>query len=145
MSQTRSGQVAFCALMLSGAIAVAGALPAGALGLFEINLIPGPGLQANPAALDAFRRAAAEWEAQISNPIRVNVTADLGTFSDPNIIGATGYGSENLNLDYTTVRDRLVARATRMLGDAAAAEDVVQEAFRRLHGTPLNEIDDVGG
>ena len=41
--------------------------------------------------------------------------------------------------------DRLVARATRMLGDAAAAEDVVQEAFRRLHGTPLNEIDDVGG
>ncbi len=32
-----------------------------------------------------------------------------------------------------------------MLGDAAAAEDVVQEAFRRLHGTPLDEIDDVGG
>jgi hypothetical protein len=113
MSQTRSGQVAFCALMLSGAMAVAGALPASALGLFEINLIPGPGLQANPAALDAFRRAAAEWESQISNPIRVNVTADLGTFSDPNIIGATGYGSENLNLDYTTVRDRLVARASR--------------------------------
>ena len=41
--------------------------------------------------------------------------------------------------------DRLVARATRMLGDSAAAEDVVQEAFRRLSGTPLNEIDDVGG
>ena len=41
--------------------------------------------------------------------------------------------------------DRLVARATRMLGDAAAAEDVVQEAFRRLDATPLNEIDDVGG
>jgi RNA polymerase sigma-70 factor (ECF subfamily) len=41
--------------------------------------------------------------------------------------------------------DRLIARATRMLGDAAAAEDVVQEAFRRLHGIPLDEIDDVGG
>jgi RNA polymerase sigma-70 factor (ECF subfamily) len=41
--------------------------------------------------------------------------------------------------------DRLLARATRMLGDAAAAEDVVQEAFRRLHTIPLNEIDDVGG
>src|SRR5690349_12126028 len=39
----------------------------------------------------------------------------------------------------------MVARATRMLGDAAAAEDVVQEAFRRLHGTPLDEIDDIGG
>jgi RNA polymerase sigma-70 factor (ECF subfamily) len=41
--------------------------------------------------------------------------------------------------------DRLVARATRMLGDAAAADDVVQEAFRRLSATPLDEIDDVGG
>lgn len=41
--------------------------------------------------------------------------------------------------------DRLVARATRMLGDAAAAEDVVQEAFRRLSATPMDEIDDVGG
>ena len=41
--------------------------------------------------------------------------------------------------------DRLVARATRMLGDAAAAEDVVQEAFRRLFATPMDEIDDVGG
>jgi RNA polymerase sigma-70 factor (ECF subfamily) len=41
--------------------------------------------------------------------------------------------------------ERLVGRATRMLGDAAAAEDVVQEAFRRLHAVPLDEIDDVGG
>jgi len=76
-------------------------------------VIPGPGLQANQPALDAFRRAAAEWEAHISNPIRVNVTADLGTFSDPNIIGSTGFGAENLNLDYTTVRDKMVARAIR--------------------------------
>lgn len=119
MSQTRSGQHALCALILSSA-AVSCALPAHALGLFEINLIPGPGLQANQAALDAFRRAAAEWESQISNPIRVNVTADLGTFSDPNIIGSTGYGSENLNLDYTTVRDRMVARANRP-GDSILA------------------------
>src|SRR5262245_28272724 len=41
--------------------------------------------------------------------------------------------------------DRLVARAARMLGDGSAAEDVVQEAFRRLTRVPLNEIDDVGG
>jgi hypothetical protein len=113
MSQMRSGQRAFCALILSGVTAVGYALPASGLGLFEINLIPGPGLQANQGALDAFRRAAAEWEAQISTPIRVNVSADLGTFTDPNIIGATGYGNENLNLDYTSVRDRLVARASR--------------------------------
>jgi RNA polymerase sigma-70 factor, ECF subfamily len=41
--------------------------------------------------------------------------------------------------------DRLVARAARMLADRSAAEDVVQDAFRRLHGVPLQEIDDVGG
>jgi len=40
---------------------------------------------------------------------------------------------------------RLVARANRMLGDAGAAEDVVQEAFRRLARVPLDEIEDVGG
>src|SRR5260221_4626931 len=74
----------FCALLVAGA--VAWGAPVWGLGLFEINLIPGPGLQANPDALAAFRRAAAEWEAQISNPIRVNVSADLGTFADPNII-----------------------------------------------------------
>jgi hypothetical protein len=111
MTQANAARRAFCALIVAGAAACA--LPARGLGLFEINLIPGPGLQANPDALAAFRRAAAEWESRISNPIRVNVSADLGTFSDNNIIGATGYGSENLNLDYTTVRDKMVARASR--------------------------------
>jgi hypothetical protein len=99
---------AWCALVLGAA-----AWPVSAVGLFKINLIPGAALQANPLALQAFDRAAAEWEAYISTPIKVNNTADLGTFTDPSIIGATGYGSENLNLDYTTVRDRLVARAAR--------------------------------
>ncbi len=41
--------------------------------------------------------------------------------------------------------DRLVARATRILADRASAEDVVQEAFRRLSGVPIDEINDVGG
>jgi RNA polymerase sigma-70 factor (ECF subfamily) len=41
--------------------------------------------------------------------------------------------------------DRLVGRAARLLADRGAAEDVVQDAFRRLHGVPLDEIDDVGG
>jgi RNA polymerase sigma-70 factor (ECF subfamily) len=39
----------------------------------------------------------------------------------------------------------MVERATRMLADRAAAEDVVQEAFRRLDGVPVGEISDVGG
>ena len=41
--------------------------------------------------------------------------------------------------------DRLVARARRMLREQAAAEDVVQEAYRRLHQVPIDEIGDVGG
>jgi hypothetical protein len=111
MDKAKCAGRAFCALILSGA--AVGAFPARAVGLFEINLIPGTTLQANQPALDAFRRAASEWEAHISTPIRVNVTADLGTFTDPNTIGSTGFGSENLNLDYTTVRDKMVARAVR--------------------------------
>jgi RNA polymerase sigma-70 factor (ECF subfamily) len=39
----------------------------------------------------------------------------------------------------------MVARATRMLADEAAAEDVVQEAFRRLDQVRPDEIGDVGG
>jgi RNA polymerase sigma-70 factor (ECF subfamily) len=46
---------------------------------------------------------------------------------------------------WTANHARLVARATRMLADQAAAEDIVQEAFRRLHEVPLDEIEDVGG
>jgi RNA polymerase sigma-70 factor (ECF subfamily) len=42
-------------------------------------------------------------------------------------------------------RERLLARATRMLHDPAAAEDVVQDAFRRLHDVPIEEINDLGG
>jgi RNA polymerase sigma-70 factor (ECF subfamily) len=41
--------------------------------------------------------------------------------------------------------ERLVARAARMLADEGAAEDVVQEAFRRLARVPMEEIEDVGG
>jgi hypothetical protein len=131
MNQAKAARRALCALFACAAAASCAPLAQG-VGLFEINLIPGPGLQANPDALASFRRAAADWESRISNPIRINVTADLGTFSDPNIIGATGYGSENLNLDYTTVRDKLVARASRpgndilnYLPDSAHARAIV--------------------
>jgi hypothetical protein len=103
-------RLAACALVLA---AIGTAPPARATGLFQINLIPGPGLASNPDALAAFQRAAGEWEAAISNPIKVNITADLGAFSDPRIIGATGYGDENLNLNYTTVRDAMAARSVR--------------------------------
>ena len=46
---------------------------------------------------------------------------------------------------WRTHHDRLVARATRMLTDRGAAEDVVQEAYRRLSAVPIEEINDIGG
>ena len=42
-------------------------------------------------------------------------------------------------------RRYVLGLATRMLGDPAAAEDVVQEAFDRLLQVQLSEIDDVRG
>jgi RNA polymerase sigma-70 factor, ECF subfamily len=41
-------------------------------------------------------------------------------------------------------RGALVGLATRMLGDRAGAEDVVQEAFGRFAVAPIDDIDDVG-
>jgi RNA polymerase sigma-70 factor, ECF subfamily len=46
---------------------------------------------------------------------------------------------------WRTYHARLVVQATRTLRDPAAAEDVVQEAFRALGKVPVDEIDDVGG
>lgn len=102
-------RIVFCAL----AAAMLGSTSAQAAGLFQIHLDMGPELSANPGALAAFERAAAEWEAQISSPIRINISAELGTFTDPNIIGSTDLGAAPLNLDYTTVRARMMARAGR--------------------------------
>ena len=89
------------------------ASPAMAIGQFEIHLEPGPTLAANQPALDAFERAAQEWEARISTPIRINIDADLENVADTNVIGSTGFGSENLNLNYTQVRDAMAARSSR--------------------------------
>jgi hypothetical protein len=98
---------------VAGVLIAAAAPGALAVGDFEIHLYMGSGLTANPAAVAAFERAAADWESRISNPIRVNIEAELGTFDNPNIIGATGYGDEQLNLPYGPVRDAMAARAGR--------------------------------
>jgi hypothetical protein len=74
---------------------------------FHIALVPDAGLAANPAALDAFRRAAAQWEAVISSPVTVTIGAGLANLGDPDLIGQTR--PTTLSGSYTRVRDAIVA------------------------------------
>jgi hypothetical protein len=88
-------------------------LAASRLGLFaervvsglHIELVPDAGLAANPAALGAFGRAAAQWEAVISTPVTVTVNAGLEDLGDSRIIGQTL--SRTFSGDYDTFRDAL--------------------------------------
>ena len=78
-----------------------------ALAGFQIDLVPDAGLAANPAALDAFRRAAGQWEAVISSPVVVTVDAGLSDLGDSHIIGQTV--SRRFYAPYPTIRDAIVA------------------------------------
>jgi hypothetical protein len=91
----------------------------GARSVFDIVIQPGPGLTANPAALDAFNRAAAQWELYISDPITVVINADLSSMGFPGPLGVTS--NQATLLDYTTVRDALVADAADEADDAITA------------------------
>src|SRR5689334_19911499 len=57
----------------------------------------------------------------------------------------TAAADRDFDVAWRTYRPRLVAQAARTLHDHAAAEDVVQEAFRRLSAVPVDEIADTGG
>ncbi|HYC54650.1 MAG TPA: NF038122 family metalloprotease [Candidatus Binatia bacterium] len=57
-------------------------------GGFSIELVAGPGIAANAAALAAFERAAAQWEAVFSDPMTVSINVDLTDLGSPTIIGA---------------------------------------------------------
>jgi hypothetical protein len=89
------------------AIARRSVLAVSAAGSLDIELVPDAGLAANPAALDAFRRAAAQWEAVISTPVTVTIGAGLADLGDPGLIGQTRPMS--LSGPYTRIRDAIVA------------------------------------
>ncbi len=74
---------------------------------FDIQLDASPGLSANPAALSAFERAAAAWEARIADPITIVIKADLEPLG-PAIIGSTS--SIYLSGDnFAEIRDAMAA------------------------------------
>jgi hypothetical protein len=89
-------------------------LAASRLGLFavpalsglHIVLVPDAGLAANSAALDAFGRAAAQWEAVISTPVTVTVNAGLEDLGDSRIIGQTL--AVTFSGDYDIIRNAIV-------------------------------------
>ena len=106
-------------LLLTEAVLDAARARAGALqlpGSFDIVLVPGAGLAANPAALAAFERAAAQWEALITDPIVVTIDADFADLGSPSTIGQAS--SVLLQGPFALIRDAVV-------GDADADDDVV--------------------
>lgn len=65
--------------------------PHNQLGSFNIVLNAGSGLSGNKAALAAFSRAANHWISYFSDPININIDANLVSLGS-GIIGATGLG-----------------------------------------------------
>jgi hypothetical protein len=83
-----------------------------------INIIPDAGLAANTAALAAFNRAATTLGSRFSDPITVNINANLGSLG----AGIIGSASSTLLLGgYTTVRNLMVADAAGEADDAIVA------------------------
>jgi VCBS repeat-containing protein len=104
---------------VAGAAPAAAAAAAAAGGAFQINLIVGAGLQANPAALAAFRRAAARWEAKLTDPVTVNITADLSDLGSTTTIGQTS--SVTIEDTYDVVRNLMATDAADEVDDGLVA------------------------
>lgn len=100
------------------ALALGPGIPPVNLGAFDIVIAPGATLSGNAAALAAFNRAAAAWEARISDPITVTINADLASLG-AGIIGSAS--SVVLQAGYDFIRDQLVLDAAVDSGDAITA------------------------
>lgn len=88
-------------------------------GALTININPGATLAGNSAALAAFDRAAALWEAAFTDNISVNIDADLVNLGSNNIIGQAG--SVELFAGYDVIRDQMVVDAANEPDNAIVA------------------------
>lgn len=93
--------------------------PPSNLGSFDIVISPGAGLSGNAPALAAFNRAAAKWEAYISDSIIVTLSGNLADLGNPSIIGSTS--AVFLQAGYNTIRNQMVADAANEADDAVVA------------------------
>ena len=105
--------------------------PAFAADGFQLNVNYGPGMPVGSEARTAFQAAADAWAAKITNPVTININADLGSTDQEgnpfgqNVIGSTsiasyGVNASDINLNYDAVRNAMAARAVRP-GDAILA------------------------
>jgi len=81
---------------------------------FDIVVTAGAALSANAAAMAAFERAVQQWEALFTDPISVNINANLANLQSANTIGTTA--AVKLQTAYDGMRNALV-------GDAADESD----------------------
>src|SRR3954464_1320112 len=74
---------------------------------FDIVVNPGAALSANPAALAAFNRAAAQWESRLSDPITVTLNVDIAQMD----LGTAATNSVFVLRTYNNIRNMMVADA----------------------------------
>jgi hypothetical protein len=87
---------------------------------FDTIINPGPtlSLPAYADALAAFNRAAAKWESHISDPITINIDADLASLPS-GVLGSTN--SVLLQEGFTDMRNAIVADAASEPDDAVVS------------------------
>ncbi|MDB5297640.1 MAG: sorting protein, partial [Phycisphaerales bacterium] len=90
----------------SGAYHVGRAAKAG----LKINVIPGPALKANKAAVAQVRAAAAMWSKYLATDVTLNVDVELTDLGPASTLGSTT--TTHAVVPYGQLRDALVARAT---------------------------------
>ena len=90
-----------------------------ALGGFNVVINPGTALQANAPALAAFERAAATWESYLSDPVTVNISADVLNLGSSTILGQAS--SVMLAGGHDLIRDAMVADSAGESDDGVVA------------------------
>ena len=85
----------------------------------NINPLSSLGLPANAPALAAFQRAAHRWESHISDPVSVNIDADLRNLGSSSIIGQAS--SVLLGASHDFMRSLVVADAASETDDGIVA------------------------
>ena len=108
----------------------AGGVRRGVAAPFDIVIEAGPGLAGNAAALASWERAAAEWEAIITDPVTVTVEADLVVIDEPGVLGQTD--AVTLTGSVAEVRDAMAQSAVTETDEGITAALPTEEQLRLL-------------